>query len=480
MIKIISKIFFFTLLTALSILMNAQKKDSSVVWTLDRCIEYALEHNTKLNLQRIDVKVHEINKSDRKWSFIPKISISSGYNLSIGRVLDATTYNFVTNETVSSLTSSISASIHLFSGLKSIKQLQAAEIERLSTELQVEKASNDLKLNITAYFIEVICAKENIKNCKLLVESLRQQEQHTQKKVNVGKFTVADLLQIKSRIAEAENSLLSAFHAYDISRLNICQLLEIEDYKTFVPCAYNNDSIFCIVKDFNSVIKNVYKLPQIRIAENTIKLSKKNIQIEKASNYPSLSLNIGYGSSYSSARHRIMQNPDNSSRYEHYPILDQFLDNANGYVSLNLVIPILNGMHAKNRVRKAQLELQKSELNKIIVQKQLFKEVVQAMSDAEIAWKKYMGSVKYLESAKEALRLISIKYNAGTAKVTEYTTAISKMAEAQYQQLCSKYEYILKLKIIDFYEFAEIKNYNAFPNMQLRDCSGLNVPSISE
>ena len=159
----------------------AQAPDGTV-WMLDRCIEYALEHNIELQSERLAVQEQNISLSDSRWAFVSRISASSGYNLSMGRVLDETTYDFVTNETVGSSSSSVSASIPIFSGLRNIRQLQLAEIGKKNAELQVEKASNDLKLKITAYFLEVICSKENISNCSSLVESLRQQEQHIGKK----------------------------------------------------------------------------------------------------------------------------------------------------------------------------------------------------------------------------------------------------------------------------------------------------------
>lgn len=438
------------LLSVLPAMLSAQTADSTL-WTLERCVEYALEHNIELNSERLAVRESEIALSDSKWTFVPRISASTGYNLSIGRVLDETTYDFVTSQLVGSSTASLSASVPIFSGLRNIRQLQAAEIGNRTAKLQVEKASNDLRLNITAYFLEVLCAMENISNCESLVESLRQQELHTQKKVETGKVTYADLLQVRSRLAEAENSLLAAFHSYDVSRLNICQLLEVEDYTSFIPCTDVYDSISCTTIDRMDVLENAYSLPQIRLAENAVELSKKNIQIARSSYYPALSLSFGYGSSYSSARQKVIVNPDDTYSYNPYPFFEQYGDNANGYVSLGITIPILNGMSARNGVKRAKLDLKRSEYALATARKQLRKEVLQAIMDTETAWKKYTGSVRYLESAKEALRQIGLKYEAGAANMTEYTTAVSTMSEAQYQYLSSKYEYIFKEKILEFY-----------------------------
>ena len=164
-----------TLLLSISMIMEAHPTDSTL-WTLDKCIEYALENNIELKVEKLAIKEQDISLSESRWDFVPRISATTGYNLSIGRVLDETTYDFISNETMGSSSSSISASMPIFSGLNNLRQLQVAKIGKQTASLQVEKACNDLKLNITAYFLEVLCARENITNCESLVESLRQQE----------------------------------------------------------------------------------------------------------------------------------------------------------------------------------------------------------------------------------------------------------------------------------------------------------------
>ena len=439
------------LLLVLPAIMYAQTADTTH-WTLERCVEYALKHNIELNAEKLTLKECDISVSDGKMAFVPRISTSTYFNMSIGRVLDETTYDFVTSQSVGSSTASLSVNVPIFDGLRNVRQLQAAKIDKYTSELKVEKASNDLILNITACFLEVLCARENITNCESLVKSLHQQELHTERKVEAGKVTYVDLLQVRSRLAEAENALLMAVHSYDVLRLKICQLLEIEDYACFIPCADEYENISCVTVNYMSIWYNACRLPQIRMAENALELSRKNIQIARSSYYPSLSFSVGYGSSYSTARQDIIMSTNNKYTYKTYPFFDQYRDNANGYVSFGLSIPILNGMTARNRVRKAKLDLKRSEYALASTYKQLRKDVLQAIMDAETAWGKYMGSVRYLESSKEVLRQIGLKYEAGAANMTEYTTAVSAMSEAQCQYLSSKYEYIFREKVLLFYE----------------------------
>ena len=210
--------------------LNAQEAQR---WTLEECIAYAFEHNIEVKQAELDVQTKRLTRSDAGWAYAPDISASSSYSFSSGRVLDPTTYEFVEHQSVNGTSTSVGASVTLFNGMRNLHNLERSRLDLRAALLGVEKARNDIRLNITAYYLEILCAEENIRNAEQTVETLKIQEEKTRKSVEMGKVTSADLLQIRSQLANAENTLLSARNSYDIARLNICQLLEIEDYTTF-------------------------------------------------------------------------------------------------------------------------------------------------------------------------------------------------------------------------------------------------------
>lgn len=443
-----------TTLTALPYgIINAQEKDNTGTWTLEQCIDHALKNNIELKSERLSTEESKISLSDSKWAFAPSLSASTSYNISIGRVLDETTYDFVTNQVMGSSGTSISASLPLFNGLRSLRQLQYSKMSKEAASLNYKKAENDLTLNITAYFLETLCAQENIRNCESIVKSLKKQEELTAEKVKHGKVTTADLLQIQSQLADAENTLLSAMHSYNMARINICQILEITDFRSFNPKNDFNDSITSYVfNDYYDIMENTGHMPEIRLAMKNISMSKKNIQIAKAQYYPALSLSAGYGTSYSNARQKAIANPDGSYTYRPYHFREQYADNASQYIAVSLSIPLFSNLSTINNVKRAKIELQRAEYALETAKKQLQKEMLQAVMDAETAWKKYEGSKKFLNSASEAARQITIKYETGAASVLEYNNVMTSLIEAQTQYLSSKYEYIFKMKVLSFYK----------------------------
>ncbi len=427
---------------------NAQEKQ----WTLEECIAHAYEHNISIKQQKLSTEEKRIALSESKWNYTPDISISNSYSLSTGRVLDPTTYDFVENRTVAGNNTSVGASIPLFGGLRNHRELQRAKLDLRSALLAVEKLRNDIRLNVTAYYLEILCAEEQIRAAEQTVAVLQVQEKKTAVKVDAHKVTMADLLQIRSQLADAENEILTVRNTYDIARLNLCQLLEIADYSTFRTIAPDTTRISPISEQSNNSLSDVVQfLPEVEAARVGIDIARRDLQIARAGYYPTISLSVGYGSSYSDARQKMFQNPDGTYRYEAYPFFEQYRDNASSYVSLSMSIPIFGKLTTRKNIQRRKIAVQRAEYELCTIEKKVEKEVVQATIDARTAWQRYLGAQKFVQSADEALRQVTRKYELGVATVVDYNTALDTRTKAQTQLLQAKYEYIFKTKVLSYY-----------------------------
>ena len=371
--------------------LNAQEAQR---WTLEECIAYAFEHNIEVKQAELDVQTKRLTRSDAGWAYAPDISASSSYSFSSGRVLDPTTYEFVEHQSVNGTSTSVGASVTLFNGMRNLHNLERSRLDLRAALLGVEKARNDIRLNITAYYLEILCAEENIRNAEQTVETLKIQEEKTRKSVEMGKVTSADLLQIRSQLANAENTLLSARNSYDIARLNICQLLEIEDYTTFHTVA-----------------------PSDNILGNTPMPVSTDALLASAQQLPEVE----------------------SARL------------ASSYISVSLNVPIFGRLTTRHNVQRQKIAVRQAEYALRTTEKQVNKEATQALIDSRTAWDKYLSSQKYVASAEEAARQMEQRYNLGAATVVDYNTALDALVEAQVQLLQAKYEYIFKTEIIKFY-----------------------------
>ena len=422
-------------------------------WTLDECIAYAYEHNIDIKAKELSVRQKEISVSEQQWNYAPSISASNSTSISNGRVLDPTTYDYVENEIVGGNSSSINANINLFNGLRNHHNVKRAKLDLQSALFSIEQIRNDLRLNITAYFLEILCAEENIHIAEQIVTELEIQIEKTEKKIEAKKATIADLLQIKSQLADANNDILMAKQAYDIARLNLCQLLEIEDYSSFCVSAslqFNNGNIDIYTSEA-TLFAALHTQPEIKAAETNIAIAQQDLKIAKASYYPTISMTVGYGSSFSDARYKMLPNIDGTYKQERYSFLEQYKDNANSYVSVSLNFPIFNRLTTRKNVQRQKIAVQQAEYALQQTRKQVSKEITQAIIDTKAAYAKYIGAIQAVDYANEATRQITLKYEIGVSSVTDYNAVIRAQHQAQSRLSQSKYEYFFRCKILEYY-----------------------------
>ena len=373
-------------------------------WTLEECIAHAYQQNIEIKTQELAVAEKRLSLSESKWSYAPELSASAGHSLSTGRVLDPTTYN-----------ASVGVSLPLFSGLRNHYNLQRAKLDLRSSLLAVETTRRSVRLNVTARYLEVLCAEETIRDAEQVVSELEVQAGKTERMVEARKVTMADLLQIRSQLSDARNDVLTARNTCEIARLELCQLPEVES------------------------------------ARVGIELARRDLQLARTAYWPTLSLAAGYGSSYSDARQKMFQQADGTYRYEAYPFFEQYRDNASSYVSLSLSIPIFGKFTTRKNVQRQKLALRRAEYALRTAEKQVEKEVTQALIDARTAWARYLGAQEFVALAEEAARQVSRKYDLGAATVTDYNAAVTTRVKARSQLLQAKYEYLFKIKTLTYY-----------------------------
>ena len=172
--------------------------------------------------------------------------------------------------------------------------------------------------------------------------------------------------------------------------------------------------------------------------------------------YPSLSFGASYGSSWSDARLKPQLGADGTPYYTKYPFFEQLDDNASSALQFSLSVPIFGGLNVRNNVRKAKIGLRNADLAVKQAENQLYKEIQQAWSDARGAWERYRSAESSVTSNAEAFRNTEQKFDAGAATAVDYNVAQNNLAEAQSVMLQARYDYIFKMKILDFYRGVEI------------------------
>lgn len=410
-------------------------------YSLSRCIEI-VHKNISSQIAQNKVRVAKKELVVTKDSFLPSLALSNQHNLSTGRVLDPTTYQFLTNRTVYDMNASIGGSMTLFSGFERVHRVKRAALNIRTTELDIEKTKNELTLEVTRLFLKTLMDKEAIQVCENKVALLEKQEDIIFKKIEYQSATQGDLMKVQADIIRAQVDCASARNELSLDKVSMCELLEINDWEHF-DITFDIGMVEPRFWSASDVLANAAGLPQIRQKEIAVEQAKREVKIASASYWPIIKLNAGYGSTFSNARKRTTG--------EGYNFYDQMRDNMNSYVTLSLSIPILSAITVshtakakRHAVRSSELELQKALVS-------LDKEVKQAIVQVNTAYEKYRLLEKEVEKDSEALRQTEVKYNCGAATYYDYQIAVGNLFQAQAERIQAQYEYIYRTKIMDYY-----------------------------
>ena len=202
-------------------------------WTLQECIRYAQENNIEIQRQELSIEDAELARKQTRLNYIPSVSASVGSGTSFGRVLDPTTYEFRENSSNTDLSASLSLGTEVFAGMRKYHQLKKSDLALQDMLLQVDKARNDLSLNITAAYLDVLFAEEKVTIASQRTRTLTLQVEQTQMLVESGRKTMGDLLQLQADLADAQFQDIEAKNNRTLAYFTLCQLLEIDDYETF-------------------------------------------------------------------------------------------------------------------------------------------------------------------------------------------------------------------------------------------------------
>ena len=187
----------------------------------------------EIQRQELSIEDAELARKQTRFNYIPSVSASVGSGTSFGRVLDPTTYEFRENSSNTDLSASLSLGTEVFAGMRKYHQLKKSDLALQDMLLQVDKARNDLSLNITAAYLDVLFAEEKVTIASQRTRTLTLQVEQTQMLVESGRKTMGDLLQLQADLADAQFQDIEAKNNRTLAYFTLCQLLEIDDYETF-------------------------------------------------------------------------------------------------------------------------------------------------------------------------------------------------------------------------------------------------------
>lgn len=440
--------FSLVLILFVGLVSQAQSKK----WTLEECVKYALENNISIKQSELDTQAATIDKKSALGNFLPSINTSASHSWNIGLNQDITT-GLLRNQTTQFTSTGVNVGIDIYKGLQNQNNLRKANLALVASKYQLVKMQEDIALNVANAFLQVLFNKENL---KVQLEQLSINEKQlirSTELVNAGSIPRGDVLDIKANLALNNQNVVVAENALLISKLSLAQLLQLKDFENFdVIDATSINEDATILSQTPSVILEKAKESRtdLKIAQTNLEIAQQNLAIAKGAFQPTLQGFYGFNSRVSYAEvatisgGTIVTKPAN-------PFWTQFSDNKGQSFGFQLSIPVFNGFSTKNNVERSKVNFEKSK-NALEQQNlELQRTVYSAFTDAKGALNANASAISSLEARQEAYNYAKEKFAVGLMNSFDYNQAQTLLVNAQSEVLRTKYDYIFKLKILEFY-----------------------------
>lgn len=450
------------------------------VYTLQACIELALENNLSVQRGRLDQRTSQVNLNQSKMDRLPDFNLGVGYGSNWGRSIDPTSNQFITTK-INSAGLNGSSSVTLFNGFQLSNAIRRSQVNLDAVNNDLEKVKNDVALSVATLYVNVIFNQELVENAKFQLNSTNEQLTRTSKLVDAGSVPITNLLDLQAQQATNEVTLVNAENNYNLALLQLKQALLLPGS---APMSLTVPSIE--VADIGTIEMNaeqVYKTaeasqPQVKSADLRIEEADLGLRISKGAFAPRLSLDGSFRTNYSSAvdgPRDITGTPfgvnilgtrtDNPSETvvlqtfqrpiigvdPDYPLFDQFDDNLSRSVSLNLSIPVFNKWRTRSDVQRSMIARQRAEITAKEVRNELRQTIESAYNDLLAAAKSHAASEKQVKALEESYRVIENQYNLGAVNFVDFQVAANNLFIARSDLVRAKYDYLFKRKVLDFY-----------------------------
>lgn len=422
--------------------MNAQVKK----WTLEECVTFALENNLTIEQFELDLETAAIDKSDAIGGLLPTLNGNATIREDLGLSFNPTSQEPVNTQL--NFTGNATAAVTLFDGLRNYKRMSRAKMNAISNQYRLDDLKDDIRLQVAQFYLDVLSNKEQLKVSKAQYAVTEQDLKRTKELVESGVVPRGDLLEIEATAASQEQQIVNNEALVTISKISLAQLLQITDYDNFDIA----DESFDVPP--SDILKNSPKIifdkalgfrNDIKLAETNIGLAEKDVEIAKGAYYPSLAAFINYNTRFSD------QNLRSFTDQTVIPFVEQlYLFDGLSY-GFQIDVPFFNGWNTRNGVRRAQIDLKRAELQLESTKLELETAINQAYVDVTTFSKAYEAAEKNLEAREVAYQYQKDRFDVGLLNAFDFGQSQARLDDARANVIQSKYNYIFRLKILEFY-----------------------------
>jgi len=407
------------------------------VWTLEKCIDYALTRNIQVRKNILSNRQYQVYSEQAKAQRFPSANASVGQNFNWSKST-ATGESGLTGNYGSNF--SVNSGVTVFNASKLTNLIKQAELSIESGNYSLETTKESISLSILDAYLQILYAEEQVRNTEKQIVSTTSQLNLAEERFNLKAISQTDYAQVKSQLASEKLTLANSQSQLAIARITLEQLMELPVSENFNIA--HPDIAESLNQGRTPDVKSVYDValgikPQIKNASINKEIASYDEKIARAGLFPVLSASAGISSQYTSV---------NSTSY-----FGQINDGIYPSFGFSLSIPIYQKKQVKTSIAVAKIGYQNAELSEIDTKNTLRKNIEQACVDVSSAQIKYEASKENYSATLEASNLSDERFKQGVINSVDYLVSKTNLIVAESELLQSKYNLIVSYKIMDYY-----------------------------
>lgn len=434
-------IFIILLLLSFSELpVGAQKK-----WTLEECIEYALNNNIGLQRQSLQSEIDRTNLTKSRIDVLPDLNFESDLKVGFGRSIDPVT-NLITFEQNIGNSFSVVSNLSFFNGFSTLNTIAANKF-MLKAGLETEKIErNTLIVSILGAYYNALYAK-GLENAAAMQVSLSEKQLfRIRKTVETGRESLSRQYEMESKLSEDNLSFTIAKNNTNKAVTDLRQLLQIEpgtEFDILLPAldeilisyeTVSTDSIFKIAAQ---------TLPRLKAINYELMAAKKQFAASKGSLAPSLALS---GAVYTGFYKNLGNDAGDQDAYS-----TQLKNNNSQAIFVSFRIPIFNKYSNIKKIRLARLNMDDTRLRLELEKNTLYSEIENACLNITRGRDEFLAAQANLQFNRKSFDAVEKKFEAGLIDVIDYSAARTNLFRADTEVIRTKLQMLIRQMTIRFY-----------------------------
>ncbi len=451
----------------------AQNKLASS-FTLEECITIAIEKNLDLKGAELRRKSSKINYKNTVNSLLP--NLNANYNLGInkGRSIDPFTNSYSDSEfTFSNF--GMNLRLTVFNGFRMLNSIKQSKFNLKAAQMEQEEAKQNLILDVTIGYIQILNNRDRVILTKARLKTTEAQLKRLKSNYIEGAGNPADYNDIQGQYALDKVAIIDAENSFKSAVLDFVRLLNIEgesqnEFENISGLINTNKYVFTASDVYRDALQN---LATFKSRQYRIDAADKGIRAARGGYYPEIALFGQLNTNYSSLAETFQETGASivetgdfvTINNQDFPVLknqkqfvgnkinytDQFDNNMSTVVGVSVNVPLFNGFRAKNTIGLQKIRLEESELEFKNTKLRFKQSIDQAYNNMEAAFDKYRVLQEQVIAYKESFRINEVRFNNGVSNIVAYVTSKNNLENAQLNLNTAKYEYVLRVKVLEFY-----------------------------